>query len=112
MRNTARCVFEYLYRDGDNFKAHGKLLVVGQFREELREELVSFLTDGTYFVPQSVDVPPLQPSLYVLSGGATIADHSWHEFVNLRPATTTEARELIPDRTLTTLLAQFRACKT
>ena len=80
-------VFEYLYRDANNFKAFGELLLCGAVLEQHICELKSYLYDGEYFVAEQVNIPTLYSQLWAYSNGPTLADHTFHEFLTLRPAT-------------------------
>ena len=79
-------VFEYLYRDTDNFKAFGQLLVSGKITDEYIGELKSHLDYGVFFVAEQVNIPTLYSQLWKYSNGPTISDHTFHEFLSLRPA--------------------------
>ena len=81
------CVFEYLYRDANNFKAFGQLLLSGEISELYISELKSYLDYGEYFVAEQVNIPPLYSQLWEYSNGPTLADHAFHEFSTLRAAT-------------------------
>ena len=79
-------VFEYLYRDENNFKAFGQLLLSGNISEEYIAELSSYLDCGEYFVAEQVNIPTLYSPLWEYSNGPTPADHAFHEFSLLRAA--------------------------
>ena len=81
------CVFEYLYRDANNFKAFGELLLSGEVLEQYICELKSYLDYGEYFVAEQVNIPTLYSQLWAYSNGPTLADHTFHEFLTLRAAT-------------------------
>ena len=87
-------VFEYLYRDTDNFKALGQLLVSGKIADESIGKLKSYLDYGEYFVAEQVGIPTLYSQLWKYSNGPTLADHAFHEFLSLRPATNKEVLSL------------------
>ena len=55
-------VFEYLYRDADNFKAFGQLLF-SRVSEEYITELESYFEYGEYFVAEQVNIPALYSKL-------------------------------------------------
>ena len=84
-------VFEYLYRDANNFKAFGQLLLSGNISEEYITELESYLEYGEYFVAEQVNIPTLYSQLWKYSNGPTLADHAFHEFSILRAATKKES---------------------
>jgi hypothetical protein len=78
--NNQYILFEYLYRDGGNFKAHGSIALIGILSDsELDSIRESFETDGL-FIAEQIGVAPLYEKLYYWSGGANSLDHCWHEF--------------------------------
>lgn len=87
-------VFEYLYRDANNFKAFGELLLSGKITNDYVTELNSYLYSGEFFVAEQVNVPTLYSHLWEYSNGPTISDHAFHEFSSLRPATNEEVSSL------------------
>ena len=87
-------VFEYLYRDADNFKAFGQLLLFGKIADEYIGGLKTSLDYGEYFVAEQVNIPRLYSQLWKYSNGPTLADHAYHEFLSLRPATKKEVLSL------------------
>ena len=101
-------VFEYLYRDASNYKAYGKLLLLGGVTKADIIEVRSYLDSGEFFVPELVGVLPLQGELYQYSDGPTEDDHDFHEFVDLRPATEKEVETLPLWGTLGALKARFQ----
>ena len=87
-------VFEYLYRDADNFKVLGQLLMSGKITDESIGKLKSYFDYGEYFVAEQVGIPTLYSQLWKYSNGPTLADHAFHEFLSLRPATNKEVLSL------------------
>lgn len=83
-------VFEYLYRDANNFKAFGQLLISGNISDEYATKLESYLDYGEYFVAEQVNIPTLYSQLWEYSNGPTLADHAFHEFSSVRTATNEE----------------------
>ncbi len=79
-------VFEYLYRDADNFKAYGEVLLSGGVTDGIEEKLRSLLAYEENFVAEQVGLTVLYPQLWKFSNGPTKADHAFHEFVSLRAA--------------------------
>lgn len=75
--------FHYLYRDADNYKAHGMIALDGVVTPERWKEALRRLEGGQFFVAEQLEVPPLYQALYRLSGQATSADHCWHTFVDI-----------------------------
>lgn len=104
-------VFEYLYRDAANFKAWGSVLLSGVPRPSDIRLLEGCLQDSAYFVAEQVGLPVLYETLYAVSGGQTVDDHAFHEFVALRTATLEDV-ETLPDwGKFEDLLSAFRAAK-
>ena len=83
-------VLEYLYRDADNFKAFGKILVLGNISKDYISEVESCLYASELFVAEQVNIPTLYSQLWEYSNGPTIADHAFHEFLSIRLATEQE----------------------
>ena len=70
--------FEYLYRDGANYKNWGEVVLrttttheLSEIEQRIRDELI----DGTNFVAEEIDIP----TLYFATRDKTI-DHWWHEY--------------------------------
>lgn len=80
------CVFEYLYRDADNFKAWGALLLKGALTDAQAAEMRSKFESEEFFIAEQIGVPPLYQELWAYADGATESDHPWHEFFTVRPA--------------------------
>lgn len=77
-------IFEYLYRDGGNFKTHGRLRLSG--RDDEAEGIIrKCLEWGDQFVAEQVGVPALCNEHWESVGeGPSDLDHAYHEFVCLR----------------------------
>ena len=101
-------VMEYMYRDANNFKAFGQLLITGNITNVDIVEFKSFLDSGEYFVAEQVGVPPLYSQLWKYSNGSTIADHAYHEFIEIRSATNEEISSLAAWGEIATLVSKFR----
>ena len=101
-------ILEYLYRDANNFKAFGKLLLVGTVTDSKTMKIKSLLDSGEYFVAEQVDIPTLYSELWKYSNGPTIADHAYHEFIELRSATDEEITSLSVWGDIATLMSKFR----
>ena len=54
MKNTA---FNYMYRDGSNFKKRGVAIFANLPTEELERRLIAALSEGLYFIAHQVRVP-------------------------------------------------------
>lgn len=101
-------VFEYLYRDADNFKAFGEILLYGEISEGYISEIESCLYASELFVAEQVNIPTLYSQLWKFSNGPTIADHSFHEFLSIRLATENEISSLDLWGETNVLLDRFR----
>lgn len=101
------CVFEYLYRDASNYKAWGKLLLLGAPSQNNLAALKKCLESDLYFVAEQVGIPAVYEELWELSGGPTSDDHALHEFVSLRVATDEEKEAMPIFGELTSLLKAF-----
>jgi hypothetical protein len=106
---SAYTVFEYLYRDGGNFKSWGTVLLKGTFSEEVQNTITSCLIDGMWFVAKNVGLPDLFEG--VTQWGPSDLDHCWHEMADLRPATESEIHEHDCHGTLDELVDAFQAVK-
>lgn len=82
----ATTLFNYLYRDADNYKAWGALALDGAVARNRWQAALAKLEAGEFFVAEQLDVPPLYHALYKWSGGPTSADHCWHEFAGIKIA--------------------------
>ena len=101
-------VMEYLYRDADNFKAFGQILLSGIIDEDYVVQIKSSLEFGEYFVAEQVSVPVLYPRLWQYSNGPTIADHAYHELSGFHPANDNEIKSIALWGSASTLLDNFR----
>jgi hypothetical protein len=102
-------VFEYLYRDADNYKASGSVWLTGSLTYAERDELVGCLEDGEFFIAEQVGLPPLYEGLFQ-HGGPNECDHAWHQFIGFR-----DASEIPQDVRIwcgaSVLLNEFRAAR-
>jgi len=104
-------IMEYMYRDASNFKAFGQLLLTGKISDAVADEVESYLDSGVFFVAEQVGIPTLYSQLWKYSNGPTIADHAFHEFVEIRSATDEEVASLIIWGDIAILLSAFRNVK-
>ena len=78
--------FEYMYRDGENYKQYAEVVIKGALTPE---QLRPYLYDGQFFLPSEVGLEDLQEYPY------RHYDHIWHEPVAADPtndAPTVEVR--------------------
>jgi len=101
-------VMEYMYRDADNYKSSGMILLSGEITKEYISEFKSLLDCGEYFVAEQSGIPILYEQLWVYSNGPTSADHAFHEIVQFRPATHSDINETSIWGTATDLLRTFK----
>lgn len=78
--------FEYLYRDGANFKQFETILLVGRVRATDVCAIEDSLEGGEFFIPEQVGLSSLQHRFETISSVPNRDDHAWHEMVELRPA--------------------------
>jgi hypothetical protein len=101
-------IFEYIYRDADNYKSFGYILLEGKVVDNYLAEIEECLEFGEYFVAEQVGIPALYHQLWEFSNGATRADHAFHEVSGFRPATEDEAKPENCWGSASKLLAAFR----
>ena len=80
--NNTTIQFNYLYRDGANYKQFGNVIFKNQTRlaiEEAERLIREKLISTEFFVPQDWGLPPLQLYKYDPE-----IDHEWHEFENFK----------------------------
>lgn len=68
--------FEYRYRDGENYKKFGEVVIKGEFT---LEQLQPHLYEGDFFVPSEIGLEDLQEYPY------QDYDHAWHELDSAEP---------------------------
>lgn len=68
--------FEYLYRDGENYKQYNEVVIEGEFT---LEQLQPHLYWGQFFMPSEVGLEDLQQHPY------RDCDHVWHELCSAEP---------------------------
>lgn len=84
VRSGRFLVFDYLYRDADNYKSSGSIWLGGTLTDAERSELVVCLDGGEFFIAEQVGVPPLYSALFQYDGGPNESDHEWHTFAGFR----------------------------
>lgn len=104
-------VMEYLYRDADNFKAFGQILLSGNITDAYVSEMESLLDSEEFFVAEQVGIPTLYSQLWEFSNGPTRADHAFHELSTIRPATDSEVKSTDLWGTTDSLLESFRSVR-
>jgi hypothetical protein len=77
-------VFEYVYRDGANYKAWGTIMLRGRATEVDRQVIKNKFESGEYFIAEQLGIPALYEELWKFSDGPTEDDHVWHTFFELR----------------------------
>ena len=103
-----RAVFEYMYRDGGNWKTFGELLLDGM-DSGAEAQFRATLEWGDQFVAEQVDVPPLQEMHFIdCQSGPSDLDHAFHEFVGIRDATMEDLERLEICGDVADLLARFK----
>ena len=71
--------FEYLYRDGSNYKSWGEVTFSGRASDELRLRIVSALDRGEFFIADQVRIP----DMFFENRALFADDHCWHELSNV-----------------------------
>ncbi len=103
---TDYCVFEYLCRDGGNWKTWGEVLLSGCLPVGTRQKIEScFETDGL-FVAEQIDIASLCPAHFERYGGPTELDHAYHEFNDLRVATKEDVATMVAVESVSSFLSR------
>lgn len=104
------CIFEYLYRDGGNWKTFGSLLLSGHATEAASSAIKQALDYGDTFVAEQVGIPSLCAQHFRDCGadGAGELDHAYHEFFALRSATQEDVHALTVFGPLADMVQSFK----
>lgn len=103
---TDYCVFEYLYRDGGNWKTWGAILLSGRLPVGARQKIEScFETDGL-FVAEQIHIESLCPAHFERYSGPTQLDHAYHEFHDLRVATKEDVATMVVAESVSSFLSR------
>ena len=73
--------FEYLYRDGANYKNFHEIIFANPYGiplQKIQERIKAMLIDATWFVAKDWN---LQDKFFLDSPWDSETDHLWHEFV-------------------------------
>ena len=108
-RSGEYSVFEYLYRDGGNYKTHARILLRSNTLDEDHAAIRRALDDGC-FVPARVGLASLHEQHWRDCGSEfdDELDHPLHEFAGLRPARPDDIEALAPNGTVAQLAVRFR----
>jgi len=71
--------FEYMYRDGSNYKQYGLAVFAGAITDAERATIRSALERGEYFLAEQVGLPNLREKWETHFED----DHIWHELVDI-----------------------------
>ena len=77
--------FEYMYRDGENYKQYNEVVIQGEFT---LDQLRPHLYEGEFFMPSEVGLEDLQGYPY------RNCDHIWHQLVSAEPTEDAAAVEM------------------
>lgn len=77
----------YLYRDASNYKFRARVHVSGRLS---KADLMPFMIDGTYFIPDAVGMKGLQPT------ERNEDDHDLHEIVDITATRILSDQMLMP----------------
>jgi hypothetical protein len=69
-------LFNYLYRDGSNYKQWGSIVFKGEITDGLRERFARALEGCEFFIADQIRVPEVFPDTWPIYAD----DHCWHEF--------------------------------
>lgn len=78
----------YMYRDADNFKSYGEVVLAGRMSERDMKIILSLCKkdDDRFFIPGMVQLADLQDSFEgVESEWIDERDHPWHTFCEIKP---------------------------
>lgn len=77
--------FNYLYRDGGNYKSYGSVVFANPESlslTEVEKKIKACLIDGEFFDPRKWKLTPITPENW-----DSELDHSWSEFESIHPTT-------------------------
>ena len=101
--------FEYMYRDGDNYKTFGTVVLSGTLTSAEKEEIINTLDESEYFIPSQVGLENIQECVTEQTDPNPEFDHIWHELVE-EDITETQQNPTIK-MTARELLQRFRTVK-
>lgn len=98
MTSQGYSIFEYLYRDAGNYKVWGELLLEGELTNEEVSRLTARFDEGELFIAEQIGVPTLYEELWrqCQCEPSEELDHVWHEFSEVRAATSEDLVRLTP----------------
>ena len=108
MTSQGYSIFEYLYRDAGNYKVWGELLLEGELTNEEVSRLTARFDEGELFIAEQIGVPTLYEELWrqCQCEPSEELDHVWHEFSEVRAATSEDLVRLTPWGVASDLLAR------
>jgi hypothetical protein len=71
-------LFEYMYRDADNYKKTGSVVLAGRMSADQVRTLNASLSDSEFFIPGQVGLKDLQGEFEHGGGWDEESDHVWH----------------------------------
>jgi len=69
-------VFNYLYRDGSNYKQWGSVVFAGTITDALTERFTRSLDSGEFFIADQLRIREVFPETWPIYAD----DHCWHEW--------------------------------
>ena len=90
-------VFNYLYRDGSNYKQWGSVVFAGTITDALTERFACSLESGEFFIADQLRVPEVFPETWPIYAD----DHCWHEWAGF------ETTDSSPDDLASRTIEQF-----
>lgn len=111
MTSQGYSIFEYLYRDAGNYKVWGELLLEGELTNEEVSRLTARFDEGELFIAEQIGVPTLYEELWrqCQCEPSEELDHVWHEFSEVRAATSEDLVRLTPWGVASDLLARVES---
>lgn len=100
-RAEANTVFNYMYRDADNYKQFGRTVFPGEITRSQVETILKNLNMHDGFVPGQIGMDDLQGKFF--NGWSDVVDHPFHEIGGFE--LTLEAPDT--DRDLPSLVGAF-----
>lgn len=67
-------VFNYLYRDGSNYKRWGSVVFAGTITDVLTQRFARSLESGEFFIADQLRLPEIFPDTWPIYAD----DHCWH----------------------------------
>ena len=73
--------FDYLYRDGSNYKQWGSIVFEGDISDDLRSRFARALESTEFSIADQIRMPEVFPDSWPIYAD----DHCWHAFSDFEP---------------------------